>query len=370
LRDGIRDCGKVQFDSAITENRRVAGMNAEAEVLVEVLAGVGLITLNRPKAINALTHAMVRTVARTLAAWSADSGVRLVLIRGAGERGFCAGGDIRDIYEAMLAGDPRPAAFWRDEYALNQTIADYPKPIVVVMNGIVMGGGIGLSAHGSYRIVSETTAIAMPETSIGFLPDVGGSHLLSQAPGECGTHLALTAGRVGAADALFLGLADVHVENAQLADLPERLRDCRTTEDVAGQIGALATPPAPGVLADDRKRIDAAFSAGSVEEICERLETGGEPQSLEDLQKIRGNSPTSLKITLRALRKGRQYGQLAPCLAMELTVATHIMRGHDMREGIRAAVIDKDRKPKWSPARLEDVSEATVDAYFLDSDFP
>ncbi|WP_294541820.1 enoyl-CoA hydratase/isomerase family protein [uncultured Rhodoblastus sp.] len=343
-------------------------MNAEAEVLVDVAEGVGFITLNRPKAINALTHGMVRTIASALAAWSADVSVHLVLIRGAGERGFCAGGDIRDIYEAMLAGDPRPAAFWRDEYALNQAIADYSKPVVVVMNGIVMGGGIGLSAHGSHRIVTQTTTIAMPETSIGFLPDVGGSYLLSQAPGEGGTQLALTAGRIGAADALFLGLADVHIENARLADLPRLLSDCRTTEDVASRLRALATPPAPGQLADDRQRIDAAYASDSVEEICARLEAGGEPQSLEDLQKIRGNSPTSLKITLRALRKGRQYGKLAPCLAMELTAATHIMRGHDMREGIRAAVIDKDRKPKWSPARLEDVSEATVDAYFVDSD--
>jgi enoyl-CoA hydratase len=311
---------------------------------------------------------MVRIIAAALAAWSADDGVHLVLIRGAGERGFCAGGDIRDIYEAMLAGDPRPATFWREEYQLNQTIDDYPKPIVVVMNGIVMGGGIGLSAHGSHRIVTETTTIAMPECSIGFLPDVGGSYLLSQAPGETGTHLALTAGRINAADAIFLGLADVHIENARLADLPRLLRDCRTSEEVASQLARLATPPAPGALAGDRKRIDAAFSADSVEEICARLEAGGEPESLEDLQKIRGNSPTSLKLTLRALRKGRQFGKLAPCLAMELTVATHIMRGHDMREGIRAAVIDKDRKPKWSPSRLEDVSEATVEAYFSDSD--
>ena len=343
-------------------------MNAEEEVLVEVAAGLGLITLHRPKAINALTHGMGRIIAAALAGWSADDGVHLVLIRGAGERGFCAGGDIRDIYEAMLAGDPRPAAFWREEYALNQTIADYPKPIIVVMNGIVMGGGIGLSAHGSHRIVTETTTIAMPEVSIGFLPDVGGSYLLSQAPGEGGTRLALTAGRIGAADALFLRLADVPIEKARLADLPQRLRDCRTHDDVASELARLATPPAPGALAGDRKRIDAAFSANSVEEICARLEEGGEPESLEDLQKIRGNSPTSLKVTLRALREGRRFGALAPCLAMELTVATHLMRCHDMREGIRAAVIDKDRKPKWSPARLEDVSEATVEAYFSDTE--
>ena len=343
-------------------------MNAEAEVLVEEIGGIGLVTLNRPKAINALTLGMVRSISAALTQWSASDGVSLVLIRGAGERGLCAGGDIRAIYEDLLSGNPRPAGFWREEYALNQMIADYAKPIVAVMNGIVMGGGIGLSAHASHRIVTETTTIAMPETSIGFLPDVGATYLLSRAPGESGTHLALTAGRVGAADALFLGLADFHIELARLADLPKRLRDCRSAEDIEKQLLSLATPPSPGELESAQSWIDEAFSADTVEEICERLATRGEPEGLDDLQKIRGNSPTSLKIALRALRKGREFKKLAPCLAMELTVATHLMRSHDMREGVRAAVIDKDRKPKWSPARLEDVSDEAVEAYFSDSD--
>ncbi len=343
-------------------------MNAEAEVLVEEIGGVGLITLNRPKAINALTLGMVRSISAILTEWSASDGVRLVLIRGAGERGLCAGGDIRAIYEDLLSGNPRPVGFWREEYVLNQLIADYAKPIVAVMNGIVMGGGIGLSAHASHRIVTETTTIAMPETSIGFLPDVGASYLLSRAPGESGTRLALTAGRVGAADALYLGLADFHIEMARLADLTQHLRDCRTAEDIEKQLLALATPPRPGFLEQAQSWIDEAFSADTVEEICERLAAGDEPEALDDLQKISGNSPTSLKIALRALRKGRAYAKLAPCLAMELTVASHLMRSHDMREGVRAAVVDKDRKPKWSPARLEDVSEATVEAYFSDSD--
>jgi len=343
-------------------------MNVEAEVLVEEFDGIGLITLNRPKAINALTLGMVRVIAAALNGWSASDGVRLVLIRGAGERGLCAGGDIRAIYEDMLSGDPRPVGFWREEYVLNQMIADYAKPIVAVMNGIVMGGGIGLSAHASHRIVTETTTIAMPETSIGFLPDVGASYLLSRAPGESGTFLALTADRVAAADALFLDLADFHIEMARLADLPQLLRDCQTAEDIEKPLLALATPPGPGFLEQARSWIDEAFSADSVEEICARLAARGETEALDNLQKIRGNSSTSLKIALRALRKGRAYGKLAPCLAMELTVATHLMRSHDMREGIRAAVIDKDRKPKWSPTRLEDVSDETVEAYFSDSD--
>ncbi len=349
-----------------TRSEGLPGMNVEAEVLVEEFDGIGLITLNRPKAINALTLGMVRVIAAALNGWSASDGVRLVLIRGAGERGLCAGGDIRAIYEDMLSGDPRPVGFWREEYVLNQMIADYAKPIVAVMNGIVMGGGIGLSAHASHRIVTETTTIAMPETSIGFLPDVGASYLLSRAPGESGTFLALTADRVAAADALFLDLADFHIEMARLADLPQLLRDCQTAEDIEKPLLALATPPGPGFLEQARSWIDEAFSADSVEEICARLAARGETEALDNLQKIRGNSSTSLKIALRALRKGRAYGKLAPCLAMELTVANHLMRSHDMREGIRAAVIDKDRKPNWSPAKLEDVSDAEVEAYFSD----
>ena len=343
-------------------------MNAEVEILVERKGGVGIITLNRPKAINALTLGMVRAIARVLSEWSADDGVKLALIRGAGERGFCAGGDIRAIYDAMPSGDPAPLTFWREEYALNRQIADYPKPIVAVMTGIVMGGGIGLSAHASHRIVTETTLVAMPETSIGFVPDVGASHLLTRSPGESGTHLALTAGRVGAADALFLRLADVHIETARLADLPQILAQCGSAEEIDAQLKALATPARPGFLAQASGWIDAAYSADSVEEICARLSQAGAPQALEDLTKIRANSPTSLKIALRALRQGRQFNDLARCLAMELTLGSHFLRSHDMREGIRAAVIDKDRKPKWSPLRLEDVSQAQVEAYFSDVD--
>ena len=311
---------------------------------------------------------MVRTITRVLTEWSADDGVKLALIRGAGERGLCAGGDIRAIYDAMPSQDPAPLVFWREEYALNQQIADYPKPIVAVMNGIVMGGGIGLSAHASHRIVTETTGIAMPETGIGFVPDVGASHLLSRSPGESGTHLALTAGRVAAADALFLRLADFHIETARLANLPEILSDCRSSEEIETRLRILATPAERGFLASARSWIDPAYSADTVEEICARLRQSGEPQALEDLAKIRGNSPTSLELALRALRHGRQFDSLARCLAMELTLASHLVRSHDMREGIRAAVIDKDRKPKWSPARLEDVSEADVEAYFSDAD--
>ena len=343
-------------------------MSAAAEVLFDRLGGLGVVTLNRPKALNALTLGMVRSIATTLTDWSSDDSVKLVLIRGAGERGLCAGGDIRAIYEAAVAADCSPITFWREEYDLNLQIANYPKPIIAIMNGIVMGGGIGLSAHASHRVVTETTSIAMPETSIGFIPDIGGTYLLSRQPGEFGTHLALTSGRVGAADAMMLGLADIHISNARLPDLFNTLFNCRFGEDVSGAIGlafsALANAPERGRLADSKDWINQAYAANSVEEICNRLSRRSEPGAKGALAELMRNSPTSLKVTLRALREARRFGQLAPCLETELNIASHCLFGHDFREGIRAAVIDKDRNPKWSPATLEEVTDAMVETYF------
>ena len=348
----------------VTSSFATAAMTSEPDLLIERAGGVGLITLNRPKALNALTFDQTRTLAALLAEWAGDDGIDAVLLRGAGERAFCAGGDIREIYNALVAGDPWPVEFWREEYALNLQIADYRKPIVAVMHGIVMGGGIGISAHAAHRVVTETSSIAMPETSIGFLPDVGASYLLSRAPGETGTHLALTAGRVAAADAMTVGLADVHLATERVAELPEALRGCRTARDARARLQELASPARPGQLPEARPWIDEAYRADSVEEICARLESRPEPPAREALAMIRANSPTALKLALSALRRGRKLPDLAACLAMEHTIVSHLTRRGDFREGIRAAVIDKDRKPKWSPARLEEVSEAAVEDYF------
>lgn len=339
-------------------------MTVEAEVLFARVGGVGQILLNRPKAINALTLGMVRAIADKLDEWRRDDQVKAVLIHGAGERGLCAGGDIRAIYDAARASDPEPIQFWLQEYALNLVIAGYPKAIVAIMNGIVMGGGIGLSAHASHRVVTETTSIAMPETSIGFIPDVGGSYLLSRQKGELGTHIALTAGRVGAADAILLGLADLHVGEAKLPALFKALAECRSCADVAAALAAQKSEPAPGKLARAQGWIDAAYAADGVEEICERLRARPEPEAQAALSAILRNSPTSLKLALRALRRGRRLGRLDACLDMELNIASHCLFGHDFSEGVRAAVIDKDRNPQWSPARIEDVTDAMVEAYF------
>lgn len=346
-----------------------AEIDANSDVLFEIRDGLGRITLNRPDSLNALSYPMTLAISATLAAWRDDDAVRVILLRGAGPRAFCAGGDIRQIYEAMRACDgskidPWPVDFWRDEYKLNLTISEYPKPIVAVMHGFVMGGGIGVSAHASHRIVTESTSIAMPETSIGFLPDVGGSYLLSRAPGETGTHIALTAGRVAAADAIYTGLADVHIAGDRLSELEEALAGLRTAAEVEARLRELARPPAPGVLAEARGWIDAAYAADSVEEIVGRLRARTEPDAQKAVAQIGANSPTALKLALRALREGRRLNALAPCLAMELNVVAHLSRGVDFPEGVRAAVIDKDRRPKWRPSSLEDVTEAAVEDYF------
>ncbi|MCW2286589.1 enoyl-CoA hydratase [Rhodoblastus acidophilus] len=338
-------------------------MSDDAEILLAREGRLGLITLNRPKAINALTVNMVRIITRALEDWAHDDRVATILIRGAGERGLCAGGDIVAIYNAARTGDRAPVDFWREEYALNLMIAEYAKPIVVVMHGIVMGGGVGVSAHAAHRIVTEGSSVAMPEVSIGFIPDVGGTFLLSRAPGELGTHLAMTAGRAGPADCLLLGLADLYVPQDRLSTLTD-LRECATHDDVRAVLSALSGPVGPAPLAQERAWIDAAYAADTVEEICAALAARPEPAAQAALAQLGKHSPTSLKVTLRALRQARAYGRLAPCLDMELVAASACLGGSDFPEGIRAAVIDKDRAPKWTPARLDDVGEAEISRYF------
>jgi len=337
-------------------------MTDDAEILFARHGRLGLITLNRPKAINALTVGMVREMTRALTAWADDDTVTSVLIRGAGERGLCAGGDIVAIYNAARSGDRSPVAFWREEYALNLMIAEYVKPVVVVMHGIVMGGGVGISAHAAYRVVTEGSSVAMPEVSIGFIPDVGGAYLLSRAPGELGTHLALTAGRAGPEDCLLLGLADHFVPQDRLSTLTD-LRECGSHEQVRAVLSALAAPAGPAPLAAAQAWIDAAYAFDTVEEIVAALAARPESAAQAALAQLRRHSPTSLKVALRALRKARD-GDLASCLAMDLVAASACFDGHDFPEGIRAAVIDKDRAPKWAPALLEEVGEAEVARYF------
>ncbi|MFF5979247.1 enoyl-CoA hydratase/isomerase family protein [Streptomyces olindensis] len=334
---------------------------AEDPVLFHVTGRAARITLNRPRALNALTHTMVRRIAEALTAWEGDPAVETVVITGAGERGLCAGGDIRAIHDDARDGDGSASrAFWRDEYRLNARIARYPKPYLAVMDGIVMGGGVGVSAHGSVRVVTERSRVAMPETGIGFVPDVGGTHLLARAPGECGTHLALTGNRAGAADALLCGLADHYVPSASLPRLLDSLTELPASEALAGLV---RTPP-QGALADQRDWIDTCYAADTVEEIVDRLLAHGDPAAKEAAETLLTRSPTALKVTLASLRRARALGTLDRVLEQEYRVSCAALGTPDLVEGIRAQVVDKDRRPRWSPKTLAEVTDADVERFF------
>jgi enoyl-CoA hydratase len=330
----------------------------QEEVLFERRGHLGIVTLNRPRAVNALNAGMVKAMLQQLAAWADDESVAAVLVRGAGDRGLCAGGDIVAIYKDMLHGGSETADFWADEYRLNALIAYYPKPYVAFMDGLVLGGGVGVSAHGSVRIVTERTRTGMPETTIGFVPDVGGTLLLSRAPGETGTHAALTGAHLSGADALFLGLADHFVPSESLPALAEAL-ESSTPEDAVVRV-AQAAPDS--VLAAQREWIDSCYAADDAEEIVHRLrEAGGEAADAADTITVK--SPTSVKVTLASLRRVRGLS-LEEALDQEYRVGLRCLSGPDFREGIRAQVVDKDRNPQWKPATLADVHESDVECYF------
>ncbi|MBP2477816.1 enoyl-CoA hydratase [Crossiella equi] len=331
------------------------------DVLIRVEGGVGRITLNRPKAINALSDEMLLEMAAALRGWATDDSVRVVLLDGAGERGLCAGGDIRSIHEATRTGDTGPIEFWREEYRLNAAIARYPKPYVAFMDGLVMGGGVGVSAHGSVRVVTERTSIGMPEVSIGFIPDVGGTWLLAHTPGELGTHLALTGTRIGAADAILCGLADQYVPSAALPELAALPAE-RLLVEIAGR--AEAAPA--GQLAADREWIDTCYAADTVEQILANLYAHGHPGAEAAAKEIQAKAPTAVKVTLRALREARRLASLEDALNLEHRLVSKFLTAPDLAEGIRAAVIDKDRNPRWNPATLAEVDAATVDSYFVE----
>lgn len=337
----------------------------DPEVLIRREGRLGRITLNRPQAMNALTLGMVRAIMPALAEFTADDSIIAVALDGAGERGLCAGGDIRALYDAIDAGDrDSPATFWREEYQLNAAIAAFPKPYVAFMDGVVMGGGIGLSAHGHPRLVTETTMIAMPECNIGFFPDVGGTHLLSRPGSELGTHVALTSGRLGAADAITVGLADAFLPRASWPDVVDALTTCASSEAVMPTLARFTTKAPESPLASQRRWIDQAYAGDSVESILTRLHSLNEPEAQRAAKAIGGNSPLALKVTLEALRRGRKLPGLNECLEMEFAMGVPLAFAGDFREGIRAAIVDKDRKPRWQPPSLADVTADHVSAMF------
>ncbi|QBJ98836.1 enoyl-CoA hydratase/isomerase family protein [Rhodococcus sp. ABRD24] len=334
--------------------------NHEAEVIVDRVGDLGRITLNRPRAINALNHAMVRQMASALLEWSDDDAVRAVLLRGAGDRGLCAGGDIVSIYHDAREGGDGSKEFWRDEYVLNAAIARYGKPYVAIMDGIVMGGGVGVSAHGNVRIVTERSMIGMPEVGIGFVPDVGGTHLLSRAPGELGTHIALTTARLSAGDAIHCGFADHFVPSDRLEEFELALASGPVDDAVA----RFAQPAPVSALASQQGWIDAAYAADTVEQIVSNLRSSGVPEAATAADQILAKSPTAAKVTLRALRQARELGSLEAVLDQEYRVSLACLGSHDLVEGIRAQVVEKDRNPAWSPSTLDAVTDEHVDRFF------
>ncbi|MGV2984199.1 enoyl-CoA hydratase/isomerase family protein [Microbacterium sp. AGC85] len=330
----------------------------QSEVLAEVRGRLGLITLNRPQAINALNRTMVQAMSAALTAWSEDPTVQTVAITGAGERGLCAGGDVVSLYRDAVSGDgSASAAFWFDEYHLNAQIARYPKPVVAIQDGIVLGGGIGISAHASHRIVTERAKLGLPEVGIGFVPDVGATWLLSHAPGELGTFLALTGGSVGAADAIAAGLSDTLIP---LESIPRLLRALETME--AGEaIMLLAAEVGDSPLLDDRTWIDEAFSGADIAEIIARLRTVGQASADQTADAMMSKSPTALALTLESLRRAATMDSLEQALDQEYRVSRRALVAPDFAEGVRAQVVDKDRSPRWQPLGLD---AAAIDTYF------
>lgn len=334
------------------------------EVLFEERSGLGLITLNRPRALNALNRAMCNLIRPQLLLWAEDPTIKAVVIRGAGEKAFCAGGDVVGLHAAGKAGSEDWEGFFFDEYRMNHAIGTFPKPYIALLDGIFMGGGVGLSVHGSHRVLTEKSLFAMPETGIGLIPDVGGTHALSRLPGESGVFLALTGERLKAADCLMLGIGTHLVASARIEALIAALaaRDIHCGGCVDAVLQDFALDPGPAPLADYRARIDQHFSKDSVEAIMESLSMGDDwAQAQRD--NLLALSPTSMKLSLKAVREGG-FLDLAGCLVQEYRIVCKIRTGHDFYEGIRALLIDKDRKPRWQPAALADVSAADIARHF------
>ncbi len=334
----------------------------DAPIIARVETGWGRITLNRPKALHALDTQMCSLMSEVLLAWRRDGAVAAVLIDHAGERGFCAGGDIRMIAQSG-AGDGRAAReFFATEYRLNALLFDYAKPIVAVMDGIVMGGGVGISAPAQYRIATERTVFAMPETGIGLLPDVGGGWFLPRLPGETGMWLALTGARIKAADCLLVGLATDYVESARVEALKAALvARPGEIDTVLTEFEAEAGEPA---LAQHREAIDRAFARQGVEAIVQALEADGSDWAGQQLRTLSTKSPQALKVAFRQLREGRTAGRFTDEMALEYRLASRVIHRHDFQEGVRAVIVDKDNAPRWNPPTLQGVDEAMLGDIF------
>ncbi len=339
-------------------------MDENEDVLVKIDGSVGRITLNRPKAINSLTHPMVTRIGAALTAWQDDDAVGCVIVDGAGERGLCAGGDVVAIYHSAKADGAEARQFWHDEYLVNAQIGRYPKPYVAIMDGITMGGGVGISAHGSVRIATDTTKMAMPEVGIGFIPDVGGTYLLARTPGLLGLHAALSGAPFTGADAIAMGFADHFVPHERL----EAFLATATTDGPVAAVAAHAQEPPPSPLLAQRDWIDECYAGDTVPDILAALGDRGGDQAAKAAELISSRSPVALAVTLEAVRRAGTLTSLEDVLRQEFRTSCASLRSHDLVEGIRAQLIDKDRNPKWSPPSSEAVTTADVEAYFAPAD--
>lgn len=338
-------------------------MNAESEILFDRRGSAGIVTLNRPKALNALTHDMVRRLAAQLDDWKGDGAVTRVVIRANGGRAFCAGGDLREV--TVHGKEKEALVFFRNEYRLNAAIKRYPKPYIALIDGIVMGGGVGVSVHGSHRIAGENFAFAMPEAGIGFFPDVGGTWFLPRLKGEVGAFCALTGERLKMADAVSAGVCTHHVAAARFPDLLEAL--CGNVS-VDATVAAFAEPAGEGDVTA-RNSIDRLFAGTAIEDIVAELERETKANAADAAwtgkiaAAVRAKSPTSLRIALEQMRRGINW-TFEECMQAEFRIVSRVLYGHDFYEGVRAVIVDKDNKPRWQPAALKAVSREAIDAYF------
>jgi len=343
-----------------------AVVDTEGDLLVRREGSAGIIRLNRPKAINALTLEMSEGIDAALDRFEADPAVAVVVLEGAGERGLCAGGDIRGLYESSRAGGDLGKRFWRQEYIMNARIAKFPKPYVAFMDGLVMGGGVGLSGHARHRVVTEKTKLAMPEVGLGFFPDVGGTWLLSRSPGEIGAYFGLTGQTMNGPDAIHAGFADAVVPSAKLAALREALTQVRpgtVSGEIALLIDGFALRETAGPVAALQSNIDAWFAHDRMEDIVAALQRDGSELAASTLKTLNEKSPRGMVVTLKLLRLARGASSLEECLVREYRAALQVFASDDFREGVRAAVIDKDRNPRWSPPRIEDVTPEMLAPY-------
>ena len=342
-------------------------MSAEQEIIFEIKGQLGVITLNRPKALNALTHEMAIALEQKLRDWGGDDAVAAVLIKGAGDKAFCAGGDVVQLYNEGKAGGDYPYRFYHDEYVCNVAVKHFPKPYIAFIDGIVMGGGVGISVHGSHRIATEKTLFAMPETGIGLFPDVGGSYFLPRCPGEIGMYLGLTGDRLKAADTIYAGVATSFVSSEDLDAVEAALSSMVFSNDPYTDVDQLISvymgDPGPASLSELQLMIDRHFSSETVEEIMSGLDQEDDEWAVHTVKGLRTKSPTSLKLTFRQIREGAAKN-FDDCMKQEWRMVNRVIKGADFYEGVRALLVDKDRNPSWTPAKLEKVSDADIAAYF------